>query len=387
MYNHNTINLTYNASSQSAQKDYTNLLTIGKKYRVSFDFGIDGITTASFTLSNGSTQVRDKLTTITTKEITEFTATATNLTLLATLSAGNYGRLAHIDNLVIEEIFEVGEGYRFGFNGKEKDPEGMGGGGSTYDYGFRIYNPNLGKFLSVDPLFRDFAWYTPYQFAGDKPIVALDLDGREDVWYHLLKQKDGSYLTLTKMDDLNNETNQGLSESLGYDVPRDGVVITELTEDGKVKLLDYQPALVVIGEKSIGQKAQEFYVNQIYANEETQMQAINGLEVTGKTIKATGLLALMFNPVIGAAVYSVGEGLTTAADALKTAVHIENKEYAKAGVELGGFAAGKFAGKTIDKSIPMPDSKNVAAKAAIDLAVDKTKTEVKEAIDNHEGDD
>jgi hypothetical protein len=27
----------------------------------------------------------------------------------------------------------------------------MGGGGSTYDYGFRIYNPNIGKFLGVDP--------------------------------------------------------------------------------------------------------------------------------------------------------------------------------------------------------------------------------------------
>ena len=28
------------------------------------------------------------------------------------------------------------EKYRFGFNGKEEDTEGMGGGGSTYDYGF-----------------------------------------------------------------------------------------------------------------------------------------------------------------------------------------------------------------------------------------------------------
>lgn len=32
-------------------------------------------------------------------------------------------------------------GYRYGFNGKEQDSPGMGGGGSTYDYGFRIYNP------------------------------------------------------------------------------------------------------------------------------------------------------------------------------------------------------------------------------------------------------
>jgi len=72
--------------------------------------------------------------------------------------------------------------YRFGFNGKELDAEGMGGGSSTYDYGFRIYNAALGKFLSVDPLYKDFPWYSPYQFAGDKPIWAIDLDGLEEYY-------------------------------------------------------------------------------------------------------------------------------------------------------------------------------------------------------------
>ncbi len=69
---------------------------------------------------------------------------------------------------------------RYGFNGKEVDSEGMGGGSSTYDYGFRIYNAQLGKFLSVDPLTKDYPWYTPYQFAGNKPIWAIDLDGLEE---------------------------------------------------------------------------------------------------------------------------------------------------------------------------------------------------------------
>ncbi|WP_375577566.1 RHS repeat-associated core domain-containing protein [Marivirga tractuosa] len=70
--------------------------------------------------------------------------------------------------------------YRYGFNGKEKDVEGMGGGGSTYDYGFRIYNPRIAKFLSVDPLTAEYPWYTPYQFAGNKPIRFIDLDGLEE---------------------------------------------------------------------------------------------------------------------------------------------------------------------------------------------------------------
>ncbi len=64
---------------------------------------------------------------------------------------------------------------RYGFNGKENDEET-----GTQDYGFRIYNPALGKFLSVDPLTSKYPWYTPYQFAGNKVIEAIDLDGLEE---------------------------------------------------------------------------------------------------------------------------------------------------------------------------------------------------------------
>ncbi|CAN5245198.1 hypothetical protein BH09BAC3_BH09BAC3_35340 [soil metagenome] len=70
--------------------------------------------------------------------------------------------------------------YRYGFNGKEKDAS-TEWGDVAYDYGFRIYNPGLGKFLSVDPLTGSYPWYTPYQFAGNKPIWAIDLDGLEEL--------------------------------------------------------------------------------------------------------------------------------------------------------------------------------------------------------------
>ena len=69
--------------------------------------------------------------------------------------------------------------YRFGFNGKEKSNE-VEGDGNIYDYGFRIYNPRIARFLSTDPLTREYPWYTPYQFAGNKPIWAIDLDGLEE---------------------------------------------------------------------------------------------------------------------------------------------------------------------------------------------------------------
>ncbi|MCB9224222.1 MAG: RHS repeat-associated core domain-containing protein [Crocinitomicaceae bacterium] len=72
--------------------------------------------------------------------------------------------------------------YRYSFNGKEKDDE-ISGNGNIYDYGFRIYNARLGKFLSTDPLSGNYPWYTPYQFAGNKPIWAIDIDGLEEWIY------------------------------------------------------------------------------------------------------------------------------------------------------------------------------------------------------------
>lgn len=70
------------------------------------------------------------------------------------------------------------ETYRYGFNAKEKDSEGEFGL-NHYDYGFRIYNPAIAKFLSVDPLADSYPWYTPYQFAGNSPVSFIDLDGLE----------------------------------------------------------------------------------------------------------------------------------------------------------------------------------------------------------------
>lgn len=66
-------------------------------------------------------------------------------------------------------------GYRRGFNGKEKDGEL----GEAYDYGFRMFDARVGRFLSVDPLARVYPGYSTYSFAGNTPIYAIDYDGLE----------------------------------------------------------------------------------------------------------------------------------------------------------------------------------------------------------------
>lgn len=67
---------------------------------------------------------------------------------------------------------------RYGFNGKEQDKE-VKGEGNQYDYGLRIYDPRLGRFLSVDPLTDEYPWNSTYSYAEGDPINYTDLDGGE----------------------------------------------------------------------------------------------------------------------------------------------------------------------------------------------------------------
>lgn len=48
-----------------------------------------------------------------------------------------------------------------------------------YDYGFRNYDPQIGRFVQLDPLTDDYPELTPYQYCNDEPIQNVDLDGAE----------------------------------------------------------------------------------------------------------------------------------------------------------------------------------------------------------------
>jgi hypothetical protein len=48
----------------------------------------------------------------------------------------------------------------------------------------RIYDPRVGRFLSVDPLNKDYPWNSSYAFAENRVIDGTDLDGSE--WENFL---------------------------------------------------------------------------------------------------------------------------------------------------------------------------------------------------------
>ena len=50
---------------------------------------------------------------------------------------------------------------------------------SWYDYGFRHYDPQIGRFPQLDPLTFEYPFLTPYQYASCDPITNIDIDGLE----------------------------------------------------------------------------------------------------------------------------------------------------------------------------------------------------------------
>jgi RHS repeat-associated protein len=88
--------------------------------------------------------------------------------------------------------------YRYGFNGKETDSEHSQG---KYDFGSRIYDGRLGRFLSLDLKTKLFPFQSPYSFCLNNPIRFIDENGdgpgdgifRRKIIKLKLKNKDGVY--------------------------------------------------------------------------------------------------------------------------------------------------------------------------------------------------
>jgi RHS repeat-associated protein len=70
------------------------------------------------------------------------------------------------------------KGYKYGFNSMEKDNEINVNGGS-YDFGARIYDSRLGRWLSLDNSAFNYPSSSPYSSVDNSPILNIDFDGND----------------------------------------------------------------------------------------------------------------------------------------------------------------------------------------------------------------
>ena len=72
------------------------------------------------------------------------------------------------------------DSYRFLFNGMEKDDE-VKGGGNSLDFGARIYDSRLGRWMSRDPHEKKYPGFSPYLFSNGNPIFFKDINGKDGI--------------------------------------------------------------------------------------------------------------------------------------------------------------------------------------------------------------
>ncbi|RYG50322.1 MAG: hypothetical protein EOO01_10970, partial [Chitinophagaceae bacterium] len=95
--------------------------------------------------------------------------------------------LQHLDyypfGMLVPNRHESSAAYRYGFQGQEKDDE-VKGEGNSLDYEFRMHDPRVGRFLSVDPLFKSYPQNSSYAFGQNRVIDGIEIEGLEYLNYN-----------------------------------------------------------------------------------------------------------------------------------------------------------------------------------------------------------
>jgi RHS repeat-associated protein len=100
--------------------------------------------------------------------------------------------------------------YRYGFNGKEKEADGTA---DNYDFGARIYDGRLGRWLAVDNFKHMYPAFSPYNFALNDVIRLLDEDGQ------FVKDNEGRIIFVSNANgsDIKTTTTITQPQSQNYD--------------------------------------------------------------------------------------------------------------------------------------------------------------------------
>jgi RHS repeat-associated protein len=107
---------------------------------------------------------------------------------------------------------KLNDGYRFGYNGQEKDNE-VAGEGNHLAFGDYGYDTRIGKRWNVDPKVVLMPSWSPYTFCKNNPIIYLDPDGQFPILINGRVHKNSERASWTYWDKGVRET---IKSATGY---------------------------------------------------------------------------------------------------------------------------------------------------------------------------
>jgi len=153
------------------------------------------------------------------------------------------------------------EGYRFGYQGSEKDNE-FKGEGNSYTTEFRQLDPRLGRWLSVDKLISKYPEYSPFSTFNNNPNYFTDVSGLEG------EPKEGETRIENKLQQVYTGSGEGKGWKSAMDVKNfqgsgNNVVFIRTGEEGAYEFQKIENVVISIGNPEEFGLGETSYSNQI----------------------------------------------------------------------------------------------------------------------------
>jgi RHS repeat-associated protein len=189
----------------------------------------------------------------------------------------NFASVKGVQGLYVGFKKSCTDDYRYGFNGKEKDNE-VKGTGNSLDFGARIYDSRLGRWLSLDPLQAKYPDLSPYNFCANNPTLFVDPDGKRIFIYYNTGELDKKGNAIIKKAEYKN----------GALVDKKGNIIS--MPAGNEFASTVVATLNLISTTKTGKNVVDNVVNSKKKVEITEQSARMGTLPDGSAIDAGGLL-------------------------------------------------------------------------------------------------
>jgi len=132
-------------------------------------------------------------------------------------------------------------GYRYGFQGQEKDDDWTGVTGINIDYKYRIYDSRIGRFMSVDPLTTKYPSNSTYSFSENKVINGIEMEGLEWVLKIYSPSVSKNFTEAFNAKDVYRERVITLWARTHHFKSDDGLKNLNLSKDSPASVLEFDP--------------------------------------------------------------------------------------------------------------------------------------------------